>query len=312
MGKKADISTSNYDLYKSGIGYVLYEKGSGTVNKVVLTQNNNTSMIYTSNTPPVSTQSFNTYKSTIINNNQLIIDSFIKYSKYGKASNVEEHLTYFLYAMQIVSTHEGTFGSINTYDAGGLSVGLIQLALTGVLFDYLKELDSSLYQRVYNYFGKGSASAYKDNNSLLGRKDTTLIDDLYNSITSSLGKELQIKYAIKYYYDDAYTSFLNNVKPVLKSKTNKPDLNTTNEGDLFVYANGFCFDCNVNNPSQFQKINQTNVNKYLSTFKELATEGHFIYYFSNSVVDLNIKARDSDWNGINKNGPFANNFQMIV
>ena len=89
---------------------------------------------------------------------QEAIDAFNLYSKYGsnKVSDtklVTEHLTYFLHAFDIVSGHEGGFDSYNTYDAGGLSLGTIQFALTsGYIGDMLNEMQSGLGDEVDKLF----------------------------------------------------------------------------------------------------------------------------------------------------------------
>lgn len=297
-------------------GYVNYGL---PYDKVCLTKNNGNDLIYTNQTPPISLSLFKKNKQFIDNNNQILINSFIEFSKYSKdKANLETHLTYFLYAMQIVSTHEGSFGSINTYDGGGLSLGLIQLANPSgdsALVKYLGDLDSNLNttlkKRVLDYFGKGnSTNRYTDSNSMKGRYDTILLTDLYKAITSDIGKKLQIKYAILNYYDVAYEKYLN-IKSYIKTNKNKPDANTNNEGDLLVYINGFLFDLNVNYPVQFNKINTKTINDYIKKYSFMAYEGHFIYYFSNEVVDLATKQRDSDWNGVTPGSPLLNNFEMI-
>lgn len=249
--------------------------------------------------------------------NQVAIDTFNRVSRYGevnlrKTTNistndfnllVSENVTYFLYALGIVSAHEGNLNSINTYDNGGLSVGTIQLANPtdgNPLMDFLKILDTGVYNKVKDAFNQGSdKNNYSDPKSLKARLDLSLLKELYTLLTSAKGWEAQFEIIIKKYYDPAFERFLSVVKPKLVS-----------EGSLLVYASAFCFEAIVQNPSQFFRINEANMKDFLIMAGNKPHEGHFCYYFSNKKIDLNNEARDNEWNGLTPTGPLVSNFEI--
>jgi hypothetical protein len=255
--------------------------------------------------------------------NQIVIDAFNENSKYGykntlaknpswKPNDVQilcsEYTTYFLYALGIVAEHEGNFNSINTYDNGGLSVGIIQLANPtegNPLMEFLKLLDNDIYLEVKEKFKNGSpypGNLYTDVNSKKARIDKPLLQKIYDLLSTDRSKKIYLGVVIKYYFDPAFDVFLKVVKPKLYVNQD--------EGPLFVYASAFCFETNVQFPVQFKKINNTNMNEFLKIAGNKPTEGHFCYYFANKFIDLNTKSRDSDWNGINSAGPLMRNFKM--
>lgn len=256
--------------------------------------------------------------------NQVAIDTFNRVSRYGYdkmlvanpttesvkldklRTQVSEYITYFLYGLGIVSSHEGNLRSINTYDKGGLSVGTIQLANPSdgfPLMKFLKVLDIGIYNRVKEGFSQGSdKNDYSDPKSLKTRVDLDLLKDLYALLGTSKGWASQFEIIITEYFDPAFDVFLKVVKPKLYVGPG--------EGPLFVYASAFCFETNVQASGRLAKINNTNMNEFLKIAGNKPTEGHFCFYFANKVIDLATKTRDSDWNGINSAGPLMTNFKM--
>jgi hypothetical protein len=231
---------------------------------------------------------------------QEAIDAFNLYSKYGsnKVSDsklVTEHLTYFLHAFDIVSGHEGGFDSYNTYDAGGLSLGTIQFALTsGYIGDMLNEMQSGLGDEVDKLFtNKGP---FVEDIDLTNRLNKDICEKILNVSSISNSIKIQLKYVIQKFYDESYGLFLKLVKPKIKIENNN---------NLFVYANAFMFDMNVNrgNLGPFKE-------EVLATIpKDVFTEGTFIYKMSaGGKVKLNLPERDAYWNGVNPGGPFGKNF----
>lgn len=231
---------------------------------------------------------------------QEAIDAFNLYSKYGsnKVSDtklVTEHLTYFLHAFDIVSGHEGGFDSYNTYDAGGLSLGTIQFALTsGHIKNMLNEMQSGLGDEVDKLFtNKGP---FVEDIDLTNRLNKNICEKILNVSSTSSSIKIQLKYVIQKFYDESYSLFLKLVKPKIKIENNS---------NLFVYANAFMFDMNVNrgNLGPFKE------EVLASIPKDVFTEGTFIYKMSaGGKVKLNLPERDAYWNGVNPGGPFGKNF----
>jgi hypothetical protein len=253
--------------------------------------------------------------------NQVAINAFHDVSIYGykntlpknptwKPNDVQilcsDYCTYFLYALGIVAEHEGNFNSINTYDNGGLSVGIIQLANPTdgqPLMKFLKALDNDIYLEVKDKFKNGSLdNKYTDADSRKARVDKPLLQKIYDKLSTDKSKQLQIENAIRNYFDPAFKIFLNVVKPKLHAGSG--------EGPLFVYASAFVFECSVQQPELLKKFNETNMNEFMKVAGNKPTEGHFCYYFANKFIDLNTPSRDSDWNGIHSSSALMTNFKM--
>ena len=231
---------------------------------------------------------------------QEAIDAFNLYSKYGsnKVSDtklVTEHLTYFLHAFDIVSGHEGGFDSYNTYDAGGLSLGTIQFALTSnILIKMLNEMENGLGDEVNKLFtNKGP---FVEDIDLTNRLNKEICEKILNVSSTSKSIQIQLKYVIQQFYDESYSLFLSLVKPKIKIE---------NGNNLFVYANAFMFDRKVNK-GDLEPFKEKNL---ALIPKDVFTEGTFIYKMSaGGPVKLNLPARDAYWNGVNPGGPFGKNF----
>jgi hypothetical protein len=243
--------------------------------------------------------------------NKEIFDIAVKsFNKYSKFKNNVINLNYFLLCLEMTSTWEGGFDSINTYDKAGLSIGIIQFARpnrTGNAYKLLKLIDPVLAEEVANNFG--DKDPYDDPISLNGRTNKDLLDRVRKTIVSPLGMEMQLKLTIEDFYDKVYEKFLSfNFSPeiddnalnfgasfsdIYKKTTNANGQEDTNP--LKVYAVSILFDTAVNRGtgvlSKFIQINKGN---------KPMTEGDFIYYhvYKNQLPS---KFRINQWETIINN-----------
>lgn len=267
---------------------------------------------------------------------QMAIDAFNKYSKHGydkmlielKKSNpkpdsvaldklrtlASENTTYFLYGVEIITNHEGSYDAINTYAEDGLAVGMFQFAnpsKDSPCLVFLKELDTgnTVYSTVESGYQYGHGKQYIDTKSLDTRLNITMLQKLYKLLGTDRSIELQYKVVLDKFYDRAFDKFLAVVKPRLYVGPG--------EGPLFVWANGFCFDCAIQRPTILYgtgtnppDVSVANMDDFVRISGNRPTEGHFCYYFANKYVKLNDVNRDNEWNGTNSTGPLMTNFKM--
>lgn len=222
------------------------------------------------------------------------VESFNQNSKFGKDKNsdldvnlLNSYLTYFLYSLEITSSHEGGFDAVNTYDRAGISVGFIQFARPNVgVYKLLTEINTTLRDEVKQKFGdypvnKIEGLKYDDADSLKARKDKELITRVQNAIVTESGIKAQIKLAIEDFYDKAFEKFLTfdfidtfedeeEINPFIGVPTKNKN---KNKKDNFVYASALIFDSFVN--LGIPKASR-NIKALPLIYKK--TEGNFLVY----------------------------------
>lgn len=193
------------------------------------------------------------------------VEAFNLHSKYGRTQNptldeqtLNSYLTYFLFALEITSNHEGGFDAINTYDRAGISVGFIQFARPNVgVYRLLTDIDTTLRDEVREAFGNYPVNViqkdYNDAKSLSARKNKELLERVQNAIITENGIKTQIKLAIEDFYDKAFEKFLtfefeNTFQGQDNIQTNPLpfSFNQSTNIDNYVFANALCFDAFVN------------------------------------------------------------------
>lgn len=211
---------------------------------------------------------------------QKTIDAFLKYSKHSVSDKIKncENMTYCLNAFQIVSSTEGGFDAINTYAREGIAAGFIQFAFPykdSSFNQVLTEINPTLAEQVINAYG--SSEPFKDQKSLKARKNANLLQKVQDSFISPKGLEIQLKYAIKDYFDPAFDIF-NKLKFDNEGQNKNEDVNKYK-----IYACALIMDILVNigpnainRDTLVSKAGNKGINLQLTNSNKTMTEGNFI------------------------------------